>query len=338
MSGDGSLASEAVTPRVWATREQLQNEVHMLVASPVRHLTTFKQWMPFVRQSANGAFVLYTAGEWCGPCTQLKPHFRSAALTLSEKHGIVTAMATCDAEANELCSRLRIDSYPHLVFFPAVDGKPVGNGVTFEGFDRSADALVTFALRGWQPSKVVTLDAHAFTTTVDPRTRAKKQAGGFPPYLLLFTAGRWCGPCMHLEPAYKDVAARFAEDAAARSTVVARIDCDRQPSACQSAQIGGYPSLVFVPAVAHPQTVWHDSSMQYPNSLPRESGAIFRWARGLFEATQAPSVHSAAELSKLRVKQLKKIVMQHGLDCRSCAEKADFIEVIKKGLGLKDEL
>ena len=29
---------------------------------------------------------------------------------------------------------------------------------------------------------------------------------------------------------------------------------------------------------------------------------------------------------------------QHGLDCRSCAEKADFIEVIKKGLGLKDEL
>ena len=49
-------------------------------------------------------------------------------------------------------------------------------------------------------------------------------------------------------------------------------------------------------------------------------------------------MHSAAELGKLRVKQLKKIVMQHGLDCRSCAEKADFIEVIKKGLGLKDEL
>ena len=33
-----------------------------------------------------------------------------------------------------------------------------------------------------------------------------------------------------------------------------------------------------------------------------------------------------------------KLVLQHGLDCSICAEKGDFVAVIKHGLGLKDEL
>ena len=40
----------------------------------------------------------------------------------------------------------------------------------------------------------------------------------------------------------------------------------------------------------------------------------------------------------MTVKQLKKLVHAYGLDCRTCAEKGEYVAVLKAGLGLKDEL
>ena len=75
----------------------------------------------------------------------------------------------------------------------------------------------------------------------------------------------------------------------------------------------------------------HDEQQQ-----PRDAERLYRWAKGLFDATQAPAVESVAALEKMRVKQLKKLVVQHGIDCRSCAEKTEFVQAISKGLGLRD--
>ena len=47
--------------------------------------------------------------------------------------------------------------------------------------------------------------------------------------------------------------------------------------------------------------------MEYGQNMRRDADSIFRWARGLFDATRAPSVGSVAELESLRVKQLKKL-------------------------------
>ena len=336
---DGQVASEAVAPDAWGSRQALEREVRLLVSSPVRRMVTIAHYRSIVQNRAQPAFVVYTAGEWCGPCAHLRPQFRQAAVEL-ESHGIVTATADCDGAASELCQQLKIDSYPYIVFYPMVDGKSIGGGIEFDGPERQSSGLVAFALRGWKPTRVKHLTRGEFASSVDPRTRKSSQGkGGFAPHLLLFTAGRWCGPCMHLEPTYKDVASLFAEDADANKLVVARVDCDRLGDLCTGAGVDGFPHMVFVPAVAHPQTAWQDSSMEFEQAnRERDAPSIFQWAKGLFEATQAPHVGSVAELERMRVKQLKKLVLQHGLDCSICAEKGDFVAVIKHGLGLKDEL
>lgn len=235
-------------------------------------------------------------------------------MQLSQSHGIVSAAIDCDGGAQELCSRLRIEAYPHVVFHPPPpSGKQTSlRGVQFDDFDRRADSLVRFAIRGWQPSKVVRLTTAAFRETVDPRTRGKR-AGGFAPHVVLFTAGHWCGPCVQMESTVKDLAAQLAADPTRKATVVARVDCDRHRDTCSSAGVGGYPHLTFVPAAAHPQTAWQDSSMHFPQNAPRDADRLYTWAAGLFDATQAPLVSSVADLEKMRVKQLKKLVMQHGL-------------------------
>lgn len=46
---------------------------------------------------------------------------------------------------------------------------------------------------------------------------------------------------------------------------------------------------------------------------------------------------SSVDLSKLRVRQLRKILSDHGVACNNCLEKADYIREVRKALG-KDEL
>ena len=47
---------------------------------------------------------------------------------------------------------------------------------------------------------------------------------------------------------------------------------------------------------------------------------------------------SKVDLSKLRVRQLRKILSENGVACENCIEKSDFIREVKKALGHSDEL
>lgn len=47
---------------------------------------------------------------------------------------------------------------------------------------------------------------------------------------------------------------------------------------------------------------------------------------------------SKVDLSKLRVRQLRKILSENGVACDNCIEKADFIREVKRALGQKEEL
>ena len=75
-----------------------------------------------------------------------------------------------------------------------------------------------------------------------------------------------------------------------------------------------------------------------PAPLHRPPPYMYARASLPLQATRLPTVRSAAELNKMRVKQLKKLVHAYGLDCRTCAEKGEYVAVLKAGLGLKDEL
>ena len=47
---------------------------------------------------------------------------------------------------------------------------------------------------------------------------------------------------------------------------------------------------------------------------------------------------SKVDLSKLRVKQLKKILSENSASCDGCLEKADYVRRVKEVLGVKSEL
>lgn len=47
---------------------------------------------------------------------------------------------------------------------------------------------------------------------------------------------------------------------------------------------------------------------------------------------------NTVDFNKLRVKELRKIMDDKGIDCVGCAEKSDFIRAIKKHAGIKDEV
>lgn len=47
---------------------------------------------------------------------------------------------------------------------------------------------------------------------------------------------------------------------------------------------------------------------------------------------------NTVDFNKLRVKELRKIMDDKGIECVGCAEKADYISAIKKYMGVKDEV
>lgn len=46
-------------------------------------------------------------------------------------------------------------------------------------------------------------------------------------------------------------------------------------------------------------------------------------------------VSETTDFSKLRVKDLKSIMLEKGLTCPECIEKADFVAMLEKALGAK---
>jgi hypothetical protein len=59
-----------------------------------------------------------------------------------------------------------------------------------------------------------------------------------------------------------------------------------------------------------------------------------------FASSTMPTVDSNTDFSKLRVKDLKAIMMEKGIKCPECLEKADFVRKLEStlGKGAKSEL
>ena len=58
----------------------------------------------------------FSAGDWCGPCSHLKPTIRKVSAQLKGK--LKVGIVACD-EHKALCSKYNVNSYPHLGFFSA---------------------------------------------------------------------------------------------------------------------------------------------------------------------------------------------------------------------------
>lgn len=89
--------------------------------------------------SGSTLMVCFTAGQWCPPCTQLKPIFKKVANTFTS---VAATQVDCD-ENQQLCMQFGIDGYPTIVMFHKGRQHPYEEGTkTVEAITRWAQKFV----------------------------------------------------------------------------------------------------------------------------------------------------------------------------------------------------
>lgn len=175
---------------------------------------------------------------WCGHCQELAPHFRRAALAFENNQETTQGAddtqlvqfhaVDCD-EQKSLCQHAGVSTFPSVrLYRPSDDYEEVYNG------EHTPDAIEQW-VRSVQNNKVVRLSSGEFAAKVQ-RTNA---ATGTV-WVVDFTAGAWCGPCIMLQPALRQVAEKLDGVAS-----VAVVDCDRYRALCESQGVTAYPALRY---------------------------------------------------------------------------------------------
>lgn len=190
------------------------------------HVMTLSKWSK-VRDSLEKGkkwVVLFNAGEWCPPCTHIRPNFKHAARLIQNNAAaskLSVAVVECDVEKN-LCNQQGIDNYPTVYFYSKGRDRLAFNG------QREGRAISSWAIEAID-NRLQRLGFQEIQMAI--------QRGGT--LVLSFTAGQWCPPCMQLSPIYKQVANRLAH------VTVTETNCDEEQWVCQNMGIQGYPTIVM---------------------------------------------------------------------------------------------
>jgi len=164
---------------------------------------------------------------WCPPCKRMLPHFRKASVEVSDP-SIRFGSVDC-AKFGDLCSKMGIESYPQPVFYSAKDNTPH----FFQGDFTSVSDFLQHIQDVLEPP-MEALDAQTFEATLKPSKAL---------WLVVFSAGPWCGPCTQMKGVMKDVAR------STRGIVrVGYINCDEQGDFCGQQGVNSYPNLRRYPA------------------------------------------------------------------------------------------
>eukprot|EP01064_Diplonema_japonicum_P025403 TRINITY_DN36823_c0_g1_i1.p1 TRINITY_DN36823_c0_g1~~TRINITY_DN36823_c0_g1_i1.p1 ORF type:complete len:729 (+),score=144.07 TRINITY_DN36823_c0_g1_i1:132-2189(+) len=99
---DGDRRPDAMA--AWVD-ELIDNHVIKATASKLKQL---------VKSRTTPALVAFSAGEWCPPCTMLKPIWKNLANTL---HPLPVISVDCDSQ-KDLCQQYGIQGYPLVALYP----------------------------------------------------------------------------------------------------------------------------------------------------------------------------------------------------------------------------
>ena len=163
----------------------------------------------------------------CPPCVELAPTWNKLAKLL--KDTMPVAKIDC-ARYKSFCREQSPRGYPTMRAYP--EGH-TGTGYyqDYQGW-RNLPSLRNWAL-SFLPRLSDTLHAHNFDSHVLHRHDR--------PYIVLFTAGQWCGPCQSFGPEFESVARKLKDDRYIMGFGV--LDCDQNRHKCGEAQIHQYPMM-----------------------------------------------------------------------------------------------
>eukprot|EP01065_Artemidia_motanka_P045139 TRINITY_DN656_c0_g2_i1.p1 TRINITY_DN656_c0_g2~~TRINITY_DN656_c0_g2_i1.p1 ORF type:complete len:1058 (+),score=370.09 TRINITY_DN656_c0_g2_i1:96-3269(+) len=225
-------------------------------------------------------FVLWTGGEWCPPCQQMKKPFRDLAYILQdEAPNVNIGVMDCDVHG-ALCRQQRMRSLPTAFFHPAGKQQQAYPG------QRSAEAMADWL------SEQLEL-AQGGSNVLNPGRGMVRLTKDGKPLLALFSAGEWCPPCMAIYARFAKVSKKLPD------LRLAQIDCDEYRDVCVQFGINSYPSVIFYGkqlattksgCVHHiksdgtrEQGVWDCSSKSWVRILPQDdkhsAAAIINFAQ-----------------------------------------------------------
>lgn len=239
---------------------------------------------------------------WCGHCQKMASKWRKVAESL---HGVVRVSAVNCDEQKALCQSQGVRGYPTIKAYN-------GRWLDYNG-DRSASSIKDWGLSLLPSSHVSVINTDdelaKFLKSIESvSSRAKWGVG-----ILLFSSKS------QTSALYKSLSLRYKSKISfgeVRKSAAKILD---------KFQVKNSPALVAVCGGDERTTIQYDGEMK--------NSQLVRWLNSFYSGkvcAQAVKLDTSTDFSKMRVSQLKQLLMARDAKCENCVEKSDFVKRLKE--------
>ena len=282
------------------------------------------------KEKSTPALVMFFA-PWCGHCQAMKPSFGKVA-ALAKEHDLKFGLAGVDCTSDDgtpLCApdQFNVTSYPTTLFFADKDTEPskYEDSRTLKGlknFIKAKLGLDRFPGNEKFVNEPKWEENGNVVHQTDEHFDAFRQSN--PKILTMFYAP-WCGHCKSFKPHFAEASRKT------KSAAFVAIDCTEELEVCKQFNVESFPTLSwFNTPTAAPEE--YDGSRSDAND-------VRSWIENKAEAEARKTIGSAKleakDLRKLRVRVLKKMLKERGLECKGCTDKKEFVKMVLENQDLK---
>jgi len=270
-------------------------------------------------------FLAFFFAPWCGHCKAAKPEFAKA----SEESTIDMVAVDCTSSGKDTCAAHGVSGFPTIKFFDQANDEPVD----YDG-GRTAKGFLKYLLKldpsyvpppfentppeEWEESgRIVHMtDDHLADY------RAKH------PRFLAFFYAPWCGHCKNAKPDYAAASTRFHQ----RTMPFLAMDCTGDGSAtCNELEVKSFPQFKFFDGDKAPEAVFETQE--------RSSGDFINFVEKRLESMsgiEEGQELTKADLKKMRVRVLRKMLKTKGVKCNGCTEKSHFVDRVLETMSMPE--
>jgi len=175
---------------------------------------------------------------WCGHCKHLAPEYEILADAFKGESSVTIAKVDADAH-RDIGGAFGVTGFPTIKFFAKGSSAKDSKGEDYSG-GRTADDMINFingkagtrAFVKKAPSSVVVLTTANFDEIVLNENNN----------VLVEFYAPWCGHCKSLAPVYEQLGKAYVAE---KDVVIAKVDCDAEPSLATRFGVSGFPTLKF---------------------------------------------------------------------------------------------